>query len=291
MSLIFPSSPSSGTIVTRNGRSYKWNGKAWEFAGGGTPVAAWSSVPELPTSSGTAGDVAYDGTYFYTATAANTWKRVAWQTWLDYLVLDTFTAGDGTSVSGRSVESGNATPVAWSSYTAGNNAAASVIRSNKLVADNYASPTNNNYSFSVVDCGAADATITATVSLGSRDVSYAYAGVVARWSDNNNKIMVMVRRSGTVSLDEALFIWQMSSGSLTTISGTAGTGTSLSTGTEYTLTVTLSGTSITASLSNGLSVSATSSLNQSSTTHGVLIGHTDDSGSGTVTSIDNFRIT
>lgn len=111
MSLIFPSSPSSGTIVTRNGRSYKWNGKAWEFAGGGTPVAAWSSVPELPTSSGTAGDVAYDGTYFYTATAADTWKRVAWDAWRVYTVPLLLRFNNNFTNSGSATVSVNANSV------------------------------------------------------------------------------------------------------------------------------------------------------------------------------------
>jgi hypothetical protein len=41
----------------------------------------WSSVPASPTASGTAGQIAYDGSYFYLATAANTWKRSSLATW------------------------------------------------------------------------------------------------------------------------------------------------------------------------------------------------------------------
>lgn len=39
------------------------------------------SVPANPTSTGTAGQVAYDATHFYICTATNTWRRAALTTW------------------------------------------------------------------------------------------------------------------------------------------------------------------------------------------------------------------
>jgi hypothetical protein len=82
MPLSFPASPSVGQQSTQNGRTFSWTGYAWELvaaAGGGG--LSWSSVPASPTASGTAGEIAYDGSYFYCATAADTWRRSALSTW------------------------------------------------------------------------------------------------------------------------------------------------------------------------------------------------------------------
>jgi hypothetical protein len=49
-------------------------------AGGGGGIS-WLSAPASPTSAGTAGQIAYDGSHFYLATATNTWKRAAISTW------------------------------------------------------------------------------------------------------------------------------------------------------------------------------------------------------------------
>lgn len=50
--------------------------------GGGSGLS-WSSVPASATSTGTAGQIAYDGSYFYVATASNTWRRAAFTAWTD----------------------------------------------------------------------------------------------------------------------------------------------------------------------------------------------------------------
>ena len=39
------------------------------------------AAPSTAASTGRAGDFAYDSSYFYVCTAANTWKRVAIATW------------------------------------------------------------------------------------------------------------------------------------------------------------------------------------------------------------------
>lgn len=44
-------------------------------------VAKLVSAPATATSTGTAGSIAYDSSYFYVCTATNTWKRTALSTW------------------------------------------------------------------------------------------------------------------------------------------------------------------------------------------------------------------
>jgi hypothetical protein len=53
-------------------------------SGGGGSGLTWSSVPASATASGTAGSIAYDGDYLYVATAANTWERAALSTWSSF---------------------------------------------------------------------------------------------------------------------------------------------------------------------------------------------------------------
>jgi hypothetical protein len=211
-----------------------------------------------------------------------------------YKAFDSFTAADGTAISGRLLETGTANPTTWSAALSGPNAANGVIRNNTFQADNYAgSPNsgNNNYSFATVNSGSSNVTITTTVVIGSRDYEYAYCGIAARFTDINNNIRVFLFRNGNVDVGTAMVLRQVSGGTTTQLGSSVGTGTSLTAGTAYTLTLVLSGTSITATLSNGLSVSGTSSVNQTATTHGVFIGHTGDNGSGSVTSFDNFAVT
>jgi hypothetical protein len=43
-----------------------------------TQVGGWVTAPAHATSTGTAGQMAYDSTYLYVCTAANTWKKIAW---------------------------------------------------------------------------------------------------------------------------------------------------------------------------------------------------------------------
>lgn len=46
-----------------------------------TSMSLFASPPLTSASAGTAGQMAYDGTYFYVCTALNTWKRAALSTW------------------------------------------------------------------------------------------------------------------------------------------------------------------------------------------------------------------
>lgn len=88
MAFSFPSSPTVGDVSVQNGRSYTYAGnQVWELttaaASGGGSGLTWSSVPASATASGTAGQIAYDNAsgFFYVATAASTWKRVALSSW------------------------------------------------------------------------------------------------------------------------------------------------------------------------------------------------------------------
>jgi hypothetical protein len=47
----------------------------------GNAVVTSVAVPATATSTGTAGQIAYDSTYVYVCTAANTWRRAALSTW------------------------------------------------------------------------------------------------------------------------------------------------------------------------------------------------------------------
>lgn len=41
----------------------------------------WSAVPASASAAGTAGNIAYDGSYFYVCVALNTWCRASLNTW------------------------------------------------------------------------------------------------------------------------------------------------------------------------------------------------------------------
>ena len=46
-----------------------------------TVAFSWAAVPATPTSSGTAGQMAYDSEYFYVCISANLWRRSALGVW------------------------------------------------------------------------------------------------------------------------------------------------------------------------------------------------------------------
>lgn len=46
-----------------------------------TSMSLFTSVPATSESAGTAGQMAYDASYFYVCTALNTWKRATLSTW------------------------------------------------------------------------------------------------------------------------------------------------------------------------------------------------------------------
>ena len=81
MALSFPGSPSVGQTSTQNSRQYVWSGYAWELVAASGSGLSWSSVPASATATGTAGQIAYDGSYLYVASATNTWVRAPLSTW------------------------------------------------------------------------------------------------------------------------------------------------------------------------------------------------------------------
>jgi hypothetical protein len=54
---------------------YLYNGSAWVL------TAQIVSAPATASSTGVAGQIAYDSSYFYVCTATNTWVRTALATW------------------------------------------------------------------------------------------------------------------------------------------------------------------------------------------------------------------
>jgi len=59
MTLAFPENPDLNDEVTTAGRSYRWNGQAWELIGGGFPGPTGPTGSEGPT--GPAGDAGAEG--------------------------------------------------------------------------------------------------------------------------------------------------------------------------------------------------------------------------------------
>lgn len=61
-------------------RKLVWN--TWYIAttGGGGGIS-WVAAPANSGSAGTAGQVAYDDSYFYVCVAANTWRRAPLNDW------------------------------------------------------------------------------------------------------------------------------------------------------------------------------------------------------------------
>jgi hypothetical protein len=78
---IFVASPAAGITGTQ---ITNWNSAfSWGDHGAEGYARVEGTVPSTPTSTGTAGSIAYDATYFYTCIATNTWKRVEWDaTWV-----------------------------------------------------------------------------------------------------------------------------------------------------------------------------------------------------------------
>ena len=87
MSLSLPSNPTTGQTFTANGRTWSWTGSAWDLVASGSGLT-WSSVPASASATGTAGQIAYDGSWYYVCTATNTWSRFAASNgpWPSYLL-------------------------------------------------------------------------------------------------------------------------------------------------------------------------------------------------------------
>ena len=79
-------------------------------------VVPWVSAPASATASGAAGQIAYDGSYFYVCTATNTWGRTALASWVSFTPIPVMTSA--TSPAGVVSDSGvleEATP-SWRAF-------------------------------------------------------------------------------------------------------------------------------------------------------------------------------
>ena len=101
--VIYGKNPSTNAVV-----SHTLGG-----AGGGV---SFVSAPASATASGTAGQIAYDSSYFYVAVAQNTWKRVALSTWASFAAIPVMTSA--TAPSGVVSDSGilEATTQSWKAF-------------------------------------------------------------------------------------------------------------------------------------------------------------------------------
>lgn len=176
------------------------------------------------------------------------------------IVSDTFTAGDGTDISGRTPS-----PTAPGGATWSERAGNWQITSNAAV-----SSTANNSLHCTVDSGVADCTITAEVdSTTSLTTSIRDAGLVARWSDTSNYWKI-----GINNQDNAFRIVERNATVMTT---RATASVTINGGTFYTVQAVLSGDDINATLdgANGISYGS-ATLNQTATVHGFAGRETTD---------------
>ena len=254
---------------------------------------SWSSVPASATASGTAGQIAYDDVngFFYVATATNTWKRVALSTWTIYKVYDSFTGADNTALMSHTPDT-KPTGASWSflgTSSDGNNGNF-IISSNRLLNTVHPGNGNNSTSKAWIECGSADVTLSAVLSLGSNNNTYALGGFIFRYVNSSNFMRLDIGRDGfdSFALGWTIRLLAVVNGSGTVVA-TAGTGTDLARDTEYTLTTSVVGDYYTASI-GGLTLSASSSANASATSHGLFIDNTVSRGTGSETYFDNFAV-
>lgn len=141
--------------------------------GGGGSGLTWSSVPASATATGSAGSIAYDDAsgFFYVATAANTWKRVALSTWTVPVITISSQPSNQTTSSGAatfsvtaSVTSGSVTyqwerqALGTGSYSAISGATSATL---SLTGLTNAANNSDNYRVVVSATGATSVTSTA----------------------------------------------------------------------------------------------------------------------------------
>lgn len=212
------------------------------------------------------------------------------------LVYDQFTAANGTAISGRTPSPKANASNTWStaSWFSDSNAASFQIQNNQAQQVTFASSTNNSYSHAYTNCGTADVTVSGTFVIGSRDLAYSYCGPIARFTSYGGNFggsfitaQIISNNLGTVKIGSSLFLRSFNSGSITTL---ASSSVAIAYDTPYLITLTCSGSSISATW-NGVTLTGTSTVNQSATSHGFFIGHTEDKGSGTQTYVDELVVT
>jgi len=126
----------------------------------------------------------------------------------------------------------------------------------------------------VVDVGQADCVLTATFTLATED-SYGYGGFTARFTDKDNLFFISISAS-----EDRFALARRQGGVWTTLDYVS---VPISAGVEYTIRCTLAGNDITAVLNGTYTVSATDSMNNTSTVHGLFCGNAAHTA-------DNFRV-
>lgn len=122
-----PPPPSSTTLGGVKARTCAGTDKLTGIDATGLPTCgadqnsgatALVAPPSAPDAAGAAGQIAADASYFYLATATNTWKRAAWDTgWLLAAAAPTFSPAAGSYSSAQSVTLASGTAGATICYT------------------------------------------------------------------------------------------------------------------------------------------------------------------------------
>ena len=76
-----PTGPAGQSITGPTGAASTVTGPTGPAGAGGGGSFSWASVPTGSSSSGTAGDLAYDSTWLYVCTATNTWRASSLTRW------------------------------------------------------------------------------------------------------------------------------------------------------------------------------------------------------------------
>lgn len=178
-------------------------------------------------------------------------------------LLDTFTASNGTAINGRTMDSGQ-------SWTADANYD---IQSNRARHPNAGSGVMLAVA---TNSGISNSALTVTIQFSDTHS----IGLIGRYTDASNYWLVTVDYYG------GLVIQEVNAGVFTTRASVSAATLAVSFNTDYTLTFTFNGTSIT-STCNGQSINYTSSFNQSATVYGLLAYRSGGSYLG-VYQYDNF---
>ena len=188
------------------------------------------------------------------------------------LIEDAFTDTNATALTSHTIAPTNTPAATWRNETG-----TKQITSNKAIT---ATIDADGESFQSVDAGKSDVTIDVDVTTGT-DLANLYGGsILFRVTDQNNLWLVSLR-----SADNTFKILEKNAG---TITARASTSFTYATSTTYAVRVVVSGTSITATINGGNTLTYTSSFNQSATRHG--IGEFTASVNARP-SYDNFKIT
>lgn len=157
-------------------------------------------------------------------------------------VEDSFNGANGTNLNGRTPDTSNTPENTWSA-----------VLQSWIIISNRARGADFLQSLLVIDCGAADGTITMPCARGG-----GRNGIVFRYVDNSN-----YWRAEHSSLSGRFAIIEITGGTETSRASIADTST-----TVLTMTVTLSGNSISANW-NGNTLTYTSSTRATATKHGI----------------------